>query len=272
MSELLNYTILEIGDFKLEVSSIFKLLLLIFFVIALLYAVKRAIYSAKKIDPAKKYSIFKLIKYFVFVIAFVFGLENFGFSLSVLLAGSAALLVGIGLGIQHLFSDYISGIILLVSSSVKVNDVIEVNGLICRVKEINLRTTTVFTREDKYIILPNTDLTRNQIINWTFTDVASRFDVSVGVDYSSDILLVMKILREAAVKQEGVLKEPVPFVRFTDFGESSLNFSVFFWTEKVFRVENIKSEIRIRIFEMFKANNIKIPFPQRVIHTINTKE
>jgi small-conductance mechanosensitive channel len=272
MSELLNYTILKIGDFKIEVFSIFKLLLLIFFVIGFLYAVKRTIYSAKKIDPAKKYSIFKLIKYFVFVIAFVFGLENFGFNLSVLLAGSAALLVGIGLGIQHLFSDYISGIILLVSSSVKVNDVIEVNGLICRVKEINLRTTTVFTREDKYIILPNTDLTRNQIINWTFTDVASRFDVSVGVDYSSDISPVMKILREAVDKQEDILKEPAPFVRFTDFGESSLDFSVFFWTEKVFRVENIKSEIRIRIFEMFKDNNIKIPFPQREIHTIKTKE
>jgi small-conductance mechanosensitive channel len=81
--------------------------------------------------------------------------------------------VGIGLGLQNLFSDFVSGIILLVGSSVKVNDVIELNGLVCTVQEINLRTTTVLTRDDKYIILPNSDLTRNQLINWTHSDLAS---------------------------------------------------------------------------------------------------
>jgi small-conductance mechanosensitive channel len=95
----------------------------------------------------------------------------------VFVAGSA-LLVGIGLGLQNLFSDFISGILLLLDS-VKVNDVIELNGMVCVVQEINLRTTTVLTRDDKYIILPNTDLTRNQLINWTHSDLA-RFEVTVG--------------------------------------------------------------------------------------------
>jgi small-conductance mechanosensitive channel len=89
-------------------------------------------------------------------------------------AGSAALLVVL-VCLQNLFSDFVSGIILLVDSSVKVNDVIELNGLVCTVQEINLRTTTVLTRDDKYIILPNSDLTRNQLINWTHSDLASRF-------------------------------------------------------------------------------------------------
>jgi small-conductance mechanosensitive channel len=196
----------------------------------------------------------------------VIGLQILGFNLSVLMAGSAALLVGIGLGLQNLFSDFVSGIIILVDSTVKVDDIIEINGMVCQVQEINIRTTTVLTRDDKYIILPNSDLTRNQLINWTHSAISSRFEVSVGVDYSSDVKLVMKILKEAVDKQKGVLKMPSPFVRFTDFGDSSLDFSIIFWSEEVFRVENIKSEMRIRIFELFNSNNITIPFPQRVVH------
>jgi small-conductance mechanosensitive channel len=107
---------------------------------------------------------------------------------------------------------------------VKVNDVIELNGMVCVVQEINLRTTTVLTRDDKYIILPNTDLTRNQLINWTHSDLASRFEVTVGVDYSSDVKQVMQILKAAVDSQMGVLKQPDPFIRFTDFGDSSLIF------------------------------------------------
>ena len=196
------------------------------------------------------------------------GLQILGFNLSVLVAGSAALLVGIGLGLQNLFSDFVSGIIILIDSTVKVDDIIEMNGMVCQVQEINIRTTTVLTRDDKYIILPNSDLTRNQLINWTHSAISSRFEVGVGVDYSSDVKLVMKLLKEAVDKQHGVLKNPDPFVRFINFGDSSLDFSIIFWSEEVFRVENIKSEIRIRIFELFNSNNVAIPFPQRVIHTM----
>jgi len=173
------------------------------------------------------------------------------------------------LGMQNLFSDYISGIIILIDSSVKVNDVIEVNGMVCKVIEINLRTTTVLTRDDKYIILPNTDLTRNHLNNWIHNDLASRFEVTVGVDYSSDVKLVMEILKTAVDNQNGILKKPAPFIRFNDYGDSSLDFCIYFWSEDVFRVENIKSEMRIRIFELFKEHNITIPFPQRVLHHVN---
>ena len=175
-------------------------------------------------------------------------------------------MVGLGLGLQNLFSDFISGLILLVDSSIKVDDVIEIEGLVCKVQEINLRTTTVLTRDDKYIILPNTILTKNQLINWTHSDVTSRFDVTVGVDYASDVKLVMAVLKQAVESHPSVLKTPPPSIRFADFADSSLNFTILFWCEEVFRVENIKSEIRVRIFELFTENNISIPFPQRVLH------
>ena len=266
MKEILNYILLLFGDFNFKLATIFTFALLIVTVFILLFVIKKTIYKATHIGLSKKYSIYSLIKYFIIIFSFIISLQIFGFNLSVLIAGSAALLVGLGLGLQNLFSDFISGIIILIDSTVKVNDIIEVNGIVCQVQEIDIRTTTVLTRDDKYIILPNSDLTKNQLINWTHSKITSRFEISVGVDYSSDVKLVMTILKEATDKQEGVLQTPSPFVRFSEFGDSSLNFSVIFWSDEVFRVENIKSEIRIRIFEMFNSNHITIPFPQRVIH------
>ncbi|WP_418263052.1 mechanosensitive ion channel family protein [Flavobacterium faecale] len=266
MNEIINYTLFQVGDFNIKVKGLLSLVVFLFLTFLFLKLIKKAIYKSGKIDLAKKYSIYSLSKYLIFFFAIIFGLQIFGFNLSVLIAGSAALLVGVGLGLQNLFSDFVSGIILLVDSSIKVNDVIETNGLVCIVKKINLRTTTVLTRDDKYIILPNTDLTRNQIINWTHSDSSSRFEVNVGVDYGSDVSLVMKVLQEAIDLQEGVQKEPKPFVRLTNFGNSSLDFAVIFWTGNVFRVERVKSELRIKIFHLFKENKITIPFPQSVIH------
>lgn len=266
MNEVLNYILFQIGDFKLKISSILLLLVFVGFIVLFLKIINKTINSVTKIDIGKRYAIYNLIKYIVYIFAFAVALQILGFNLSLLIGGSAALLVGLGLGLQSLFSDFISGIILLVDSSVKVDDVIEVKDLVCKVQEINLRTTTVMTRDDKYIILPNTDLTRNQLINWTHNHVTSRFEIAIGVDYDSDVSQVMQLLKEAVENQKGVLSDPMPFVRFTDFGDSALQFSVFFWSEEVFRVENIKSAIRKEIFESFKSNNIVIPFPQRVVH------
>ena len=91
----------------------------------------------------------------------------------------------------------------------------------------------------------------------------------MGVDYSSDVDLVINLLKEAAAEQEGVLTNPVPFVRFNEFGDSALTFSVYFWVENVFRVENVKSSMRIKILEKFRHNGVSIPFPQRVLHRVH---
>ncbi len=266
MKEFLQYTLISFGDYDITILSVLKFIAFFVVIFFLLQIIKKTIFKLSRIELGKKYAIYNLTKYFIMVLACVIGIQILGFNLSILLAGSAALLVAIGLGLQSLFSDFVSGIILLVDSSVKVNDILDINGLVCKVKEINLRTTTVLTRDDKYIILPNTDLTRNHLINWTHSHISARFEVKVGVDYRSDVKLVMRLLKEATDQQSGVINEPVPFVRFTDYGDSALHFSVFFWSEEVFRVENIMSNIRARIFELFRMNDITIPFPQRVLH------
>ncbi len=270
MKEFFNYTILQFDNYKLKVSAVLGLIVLIIVVNFLLRLIKKAIYDTAKIDHAKKHSIYSLIKYVILVFTILYSFQQIlGFNLSLLLAGSAALLVGVGLGLQNIFSDFVSGIILLIEAKIKVDDIIEVNDLVCKVQEINLRTTTVLTRDDRYIIVPNTDLTKNRFINWTLSDIASRFEVKVGVSYSSDVALVKRLLEEAAQGQDGVLKIPLPFVRFNNFGDSSLDFSVYFWSEEIYRVENIKSEIRTKIFKSFNENNISIPFPQRVLHHVS---
>lgn len=266
MKEFLDYTLFNIGKYELKGASILILIVFIFIVRVLLRLIEKSIDKTSRIALQKKHALFSLIKYIVIVFSIIVSFQILGFNLSLLLAGSAALLVGVGLGLQYTFSDFVSGIILLVESKIKVNDILEVNGLLCRVAEINLRTTTVLARDDKYIILPNTELTRNQIINWTYADKASRFAVEVGIGYSSDIDLVNQVLKEIVAQQEGILETPKPFVRFIDFGESSLVFSVFFWTEDIYSIEDIKSDIRIMIFKRFEELNIEIPFPQRVFH------
>lgn len=269
MKEFLQTNIIELGNYTLKLHNVLSLIVFIGFVILISFIIKRIIYKTSTLDLAKKFSISKLFKYLVIAISFVISLHLLGFNVSVLLAGSAALLVGLGFGLQNLFNDFISGIILLLDRTLKVGDIIEVNSMIYKVLEINFRTTTVLGRDDNYIILPNSELTSNSLINWTHSEISSRFKVSIGVDYSTDVIQLMQILKDVAKRNSGVLQAPEPFARFEDYGDSSLLFSVYFYTNEIFRVENIKSELRVEIFKTLKKENITIPFPQRVVHIEN---
>jgi len=267
MKEFLESKILEIGNYSLSLFNVASFVVFLAVVMVVIFVLKRLIYRSKNLDPAKKFSINKLSQYVIAIFSILISLNILGFDISVLLAGSAAVLVGLGFGLQNLFSDFISGIILLLDGTLKVDDIIEVNGSIFKVQEINMRTTTVLGRDENYVLLPNSELTRNSVINWTHSQISSRFKVNVGVDYSTDVPKLIQILKEVAKKNARVLPSPEPFVRFEDYGDSALSFSVYFYTNEVFRVENIKSEIRVEIFKAFKEHGITIPFPQRVIHT-----
>jgi small-conductance mechanosensitive channel len=270
MKEILEYKLLEIGTYSLSVYNIAAILLLLVAVWVMLKVFKIFITNNRRLRKSKKFAIYQIIKYLIVVISFLVALNILGLDVKVMLAGSAALLVGVGLGLQNLFNDFVSGIIILLDSTVKVNDIVEVDGLFCKVQKINIRTTTVLTRDDKYIILPNSTLTAKQLINWTHGHETSRFEIQIGVDYSTDINLAMEIIKSVADEHPLVVKDPKPFVRLFDFGNSSIDLILLFWSDEIFRVENIKSEMRIKILDKFHENNITIPFPQRVVH-INTE-
>lgn len=266
MSKLNDYSLFEVGKIQLNLSTIIGLILAFIILTSFLKIIKFLINKSSNFDNAKKYSLYRLIKYITVGIGILAFFHILGFNISYLLVGSSALLVGLGFGLQNLFSDFISGIIILLDSSVKVSDIIEVNGIVGRVTEIKFRTTTVITRDDKYIIIPNTDLTKNNLVNWTHESVTSRFEISVGVDYNSDVDKVIQLLTEVTENNKFVLKNPNTIVRFVEFVDSSLDFKVLFWCDEIFRIENIKSDIRLDILKAFNENNINIPFPNRVLH------
>jgi len=228
--------------------------------------VLRNIYSNRKIEQGSSFAINQLIKYLIYVLAIVFALDIFGINMNILLGGAAALLVGIGLGLQQTFNDLISGIIILFERSVSVGDVLDVDGTVGSIKKIGLRASTIETRDSVSIVVPNHLLVTEKVTNWNNTNNRVRFKIDVGVAYNSDTKLVKQILLES-VKENPYISYPYPFVRFENFGDSSLDFTLYFYSKNLLIIEDIKSDIRMEINHLFRENNIEIPYPQRVVHS-----
>ena len=271
--DILNFKLIETESY---VISIYSILLVFFIIVATVIVLKiikklvTGIVNKKKLESGTAHSINQIIKYFIWVIVIILALDTIGVKISIFLASAAALLVGVGLGLQQLFNDIASGIVLLFEGSIKIDDVIELNeSIIGRVIVIGIRTSKIKTRDDVVIIVPNSKLVNDNIINWSHMDKKTRFKVNVGVAYGSDVKLVKKLLLECAIKSKDIYEKPVPFVRFLDFGESSLDFQLFFWVKNSFTVENLKSDLRFAINQNFTENNIQIPFPQRDVHIKN---
>jgi len=220
-------------------------------------------------DKLKFISFFKFIQYITYIIVGFAVLSASGINVTPFLAASAALLVGLGLALQELFQDVIGGIFIFIDKSLLVGDIVEVDGKVARVIEVTLRTTRAITRDDKIVVIPNHKFISEIIINYTQNHKTTREAVKIGVAYGSDVKKVEALLLQSLSEQRGVLKTPKPFVIFDDFGESALQFSVLFFITDSFSDPKIKSEIRFRIDQLFRENNVSIPFPQRDIHIIN---
>lgn len=266
----------QIGEGEKSINlTIGLLLLLTFSIIAVKFIMKwlRYLVTRKMVfeDKQKFKSVFKFINYVVYLIAVFVTLSLAGVDITLVITASAAFFVGLGLALQELFKDILGGILIIVDKSLQVGDIVEVNGKVGKVFEIKLRTTRAITRDDKVLIIPNHKFISDIVHNYTQNHRATREKVSVGVAYGSDIVLVTQILEQVAKDQKQILKEPEPFVLFDDFGDSALLFSIHFFTDDSFSDPRIKSEMRYKINERFKENNIGIPFPQRDVHIIQQK-
>tara|TARA_B100000780_G_scaffold104277_1_gene72935 strand:- start:1620 stop:2510 length:891 start_codon:yes stop_codon:yes gene_type:complete len=220
-------------------------------------------------DKLKFISFFKFVQYITYIIVGFAVLSASGINVTPFLAASAALLVGLGLALQELFQDVIGGIFIFIDKSLLVGDIVEVDGKVARVKEVSLRTTRAITRDDKIVVIPNHKFISEIIINYTQNHKTTRESVKIGVAYGSDVKKVEALLLQSVTQQSGVLKKPKPFVLFDDFGDSALQFSVLFFITDSFSDPKIKSAIRFTIDQLFRENNISIPFPQRDVHIIN---
>jgi small-conductance mechanosensitive channel len=267
--DFFEHEIFSTDKLTLTVQKVFFIILIFFAIriVALLvdFLMNRKI-KRNNLEIGKGKSIIQITKYLIWMTGLFLAFGAVGLKLTFIIASVSALLVGVGFGLQNIFNDFFSGIIILFDGSIKVNDVVQVSDIVGRVKDIGIRTTKVLNRDNIILIIPNSKFTSDNVINWSHHDQKTRFNVSVGVAYGSDVELVRRLLLESASKVDGIVDYPKPFVRFEDFGESSLDFRLFFWSDKSFYVENIRSELRFNIDALFRVNNVTIPFPQRDLH------
>lgn len=273
LKDFLSYVFFEYKDFKLSMMSLLSILLLYLLTRLILWGIAKVLDKGltKKsaADPGRKLAILQIAKYFLYTIALVFALQSLGINITILVTGSAALLVGVGFGLQHTFNDFFSGLILLFDRSIEVNDIIQVGDLIGRVMHIGLRATTINTRDAISVIVPNSKFTQENIINWNHDNELIRFGINIGVAYGSNVELVMQTMNEATASHPQVSSKIPVCTRFVDFADSALLFEVLFWTNDTFGVEYIKSDIRVKLDAAFREADIKIPFPQRDLHLIS---
>ena len=267
--KFLEFELISVGEFKIQVYTLVTILLIFLITKLLLWLIKKTLFSKrkfKKLDKGSSYAIFQIISYIIWVIAVGFILETIGVKVTVLIAGSAALLVGIGLGLQQTFNDVISGIILLSEQSIKIDDVLEIDGDVVKIQSIGLRTSKGLNTNDISIIIPNSLITTNKVINWSHQTKITRFKIDVGVAYGSDVDLVIRILEESAFEHPEISDRELTEARLVNFGNSSLDFQVLFFSKNIFRINRVKSDIRRIISQKFAENGITIPFPQMDLH------
>ncbi len=273
LKEILEFEIFSMGEYSFKFYSLFVILIIFVVTKLLLWGIKKAINKSYKnihIEKGNSFALFQIVRYFIWIVSTAFILDAIGVKVTVIVAGSAALMVGVGLGLQQTFNDIVSGIILLFEGSTKVTDVLEIDKDIVQIQKIGLRTSLVLNRDDIAIIIPNSLITTNKVINWSHQSEKTRFKIKVGVAYGSDVDLVEKVLEESILEHPDIKDNNLIDVRFADFGNSSLDFEVLFFSKNVFRIEKIKSDIRYIINRNFIKNNITIPFPQSDVH-IKTK-
>jgi small-conductance mechanosensitive channel len=223
-------------------------------------------------DKSKFNVVYGYFRWLVYIIILLIVLHSVGINVTAVFAASAALLIGVGLALQTLFQDIISGVFILIDQSVHVGDIIEIEGKVGRVEEIKLRTTRAVTIDNKVLVIPNHLYLTNSLYNWTQNGTTTRESVEVGVAYGSDVQLVKKLLLQAASTHPDVISEPEPTVVFTEFGDSSLNFKIVFTLSDSFKAQFPKSDIRFEIDKLFREHKVTIPFPQRDIHIIQKEQ
>jgi small-conductance mechanosensitive channel len=280
IAEWLNHVfnevkLVHIGDTPIYLSTIATALLFIILSIIVSKIVRRVlkerVLTRTKLDPGLEYAFLQFVHYLIIIAGTYIGLTTMSIDMGALVGIVAVLGVGIGFGLQNLASNFISGIIMLLERPLKIGDRITVEDVWGDVTQINLRTTVVTTPDNVSIIIPNSKLLENNVINWTYGDRKVRIRTPVGVAYGSDVEKVTRLLIQAATENDQVMEDPKPSVWFEEFGDSSLNFILLSWISTAELKERVNNELNRTIDRLFRENDVEIPFPQRDLHLKSAK-
>ncbi|SFR36460.1 Mechanosensitive ion channel [Yoonia tamlensis] len=233
--------------------------------------VQNRLEKSATLNPSMRVLTTKLLRIGLIVVAVVLGMQSVGVDLTAFAVFSGAIGLGVGLGMQRTIGNLVAGFTMLADRSIKPGDVIEIETgtgpTYGEVKTLGARYVSVKTRSGTETLIPNELLISNPVTNWTFSDKLVRRDIQVGVSYSADLELALRVAVEAAAKCGRVLKTPPPICLIRQFGDSSIDLEVRFWiADPELGVANIASEVYLEIWRTFKAHNIEIPFPQRDVH------
>lgn len=282
--DFLNYRIVNFKSFHLDFYDI-VVIISVFFISRILVNFSKIIIGRKfrksaNRDISTEYIYLKIVKYIIYVFAIIFCFRALDIDATLLLTGSAALLVGIGLGLQDVFKDVFAGFVLLFEGNLKVGDIVQITGgsknskssdIVAKILKINLRTSQIETREGNVLIIPNSRLTQEQVENWSHGSELSRFIITVSVEYGTDTELIKRLLKQAALAHPKVKKTNPIIIRLANFGDSGLELELIFWADQSWDINNYKSEIRFEIDRLFREYGIIIPYPKRTIY-MNSRE
>jgi small-conductance mechanosensitive channel len=269
--QILQQPLFTLGALPITVASIVKTAVFLFLLAVVVRWMRRFIRERlvllTTLDEGQRFAYSRIAGYTIYVVGIAIGLQTAGVNLNSLVVVGGAVGIGVGLGLQTLANNFVSGLVLLVERPIKLGDRVEVGGVLGDVVRMAGRSTWVRTNENVVIIVPNSEFTSNRVTNWTANDRSVRFSIAVGVSYGSDPVKVREILMASARRHPDVLDDPPPDVLFIGFGDSALNFELRVWTIRRVQTPRIlASDLYFAVFDAFKQEGIEIPFPQRDLH------
>ncbi|MGE0754274.1 MAG: mechanosensitive ion channel family protein [Alphaproteobacteria bacterium] len=263
------------GDFKISLLSAINAviaLVIVFWIAGLLsHTLESYLRRSSHLSYSMRELTVKFFRIFLYFVAFLIALSSAGIDLTAFAVLGGAIGVGIGLGLQQLTSNFISGITLLMEKSIRLGDLVEIGQDTGWVRQLNVRYLLLETFDGREIFIPNADFAQSRVLNWTHSNYRARISIDISVAYGSDADQVMQILLECARTHPLCLKDPAPQAYLRTFGENGLNFLLIFWINDVRegRYEP-QSDVMLALYKRFAQEGIEIPFPQRVLHMATT--
>jgi small-conductance mechanosensitive channel len=266
----LDTRLFTIGTTEVTLSAIFMFLFILLVVVILSRLFTRKfverILIRLQIEEGTRYTFRRIIELAFILIGAIIAFQSIGINLSGLAVIFGLLSVGIGFGLQNITSNFVAGLILLFERPIKVGDRVTVGGVEGDVMDINIRSATVRSLNNIDIIVPNSEFVSAQVVNWSHGDRKIRLDIEVGVSYQSDLDTVLRSLKEVALENPEILRNPEPDVHLREFGDSSWNMKLRIWINDPKRHPVVRSDINCAIVRKFRENGVEIPFPQRDLH------
>ena len=268
--DVLGQKLVSIGEVTVTPALLITMALIIILSFAASWLIqrvlRRGVFARVRLKQGAQEAICRILHYGILFLGTFIAIDQTGINLTALAAIGAVLMVGLGIGLQNITSNFISGLILLFERPVQVGDFVEVSGVQGTVRAIRARSTMVETQDNVSIIVPNSNFISENVTNWSYRDEKVRIHVNVGVSYGADVDLVAETLLRVSAAHPEVLQDPEPKIQFLTFGDSSLNFVLLVWIDAPARQYFVRSDLNFAVVKAFREENITIPFPQRDLH------